>query len=227
VVFDKGLSHDFKTMVLSAAFLVTTSITEGFGFSFLEPWIFGKLLWGRKLPEICRDFEMNGVQLTHLYSGLFVPLEWIDFRRFKKKWITCVLNASERFNFNIDQVRIRTAFDAITKDGTIDFGLLDESSQKKVILQLVSPKNNREKLIRLNPFLSDPGTIPDKNALISENQAVIRQHYNPALYRQRLGEVYHRVNSTAVEHRIDRTVLISEFFNLEKFSLLKWGTYGG
>jgi hypothetical protein len=226
VVFDRGQSHDFKTMVLSAASLVTTSITEGFGFSFLEPWVFGKLLWGRKLPEICRDFEMNGIQLKHLYAGLFVPLEWIDFRRFKKKWTTCVLNASALFNFNIDQARIRNAFDAITKDGTVDFGLLDESSQKKVILQLVSSINNREELIRRNAFLLDPGTITDQNALISENQAVIRQHYNPTLYRQRLGEIYHRVGSTAVEHRIDKTVLISEFFNLEKFSLLKWSAYG-
>jgi hypothetical protein len=227
VVFDKGLSHDFRTMVLSAASLVTTSITEGFGFSFLEPWIFGKFLWGRKLPEICRDFEMNGVQLKHLYAGLFVPLEWIDFLRFKNKWVTCVLNASTLFNFNIDQTRIRNAFDAISQDGTIDYGLLDEFSQKKVILQLAHYRKNREKLIRLNPFLSDPGKIAGKNALISENQAVIRQRYNPTLYRQRLGKVYHRVGSTAVKHRIDKTVLISEFFNLEKFSLLKWSAYGG
>ena len=40
----------------SAHRLVTTSVAEGFGLAFLEPWLFGKGLLGRNLPEITVDF---------------------------------------------------------------------------------------------------------------------------------------------------------------------------
>ena len=60
VQFEAGRHHDFSDIISSAAFLITTSITEGFGFSFLEPWTTGKCLWGRKLKEICIGFEEKG-----------------------------------------------------------------------------------------------------------------------------------------------------------------------
>lgn len=225
VEFDKGLNQDFETMVLSADSLITTSITEGFGFSFLESWIFGKLLWGRRLPGICRGFEIKGIRLKHLYSKLWVPVDWIGLKRFQKKWKTSVLNASELFNFTIDSAAIRKAFDSITKGGTIDFGLLDESSQKSVITKLVSGKKNSEKLKQMNPCLSNPGTVSDKNGLIRDNQIAILRSYNQTIYRQRLREIYHKVKNTVVEHRIDKNALVSAFFKLEEFSLLKWSDY--
>ncbi|NIV99206.1 glycosyltransferase family 1 protein, partial [Candidatus Saccharibacteria bacterium] len=61
VEFDRGLNHPYEAIVASARYLLTTSIMEGFGFSFLEPWLFDKLVWGRKLTDICADFEVNGV----------------------------------------------------------------------------------------------------------------------------------------------------------------------
>ena len=54
VGFDQGLNKEFEDLVLSAESLITTSISEGVGFSFLEPWLFGKLLWVRRLSDICR-----------------------------------------------------------------------------------------------------------------------------------------------------------------------------
>ncbi len=66
IIFEAGLTHEFSDLVLAANFLITTSITEGFGFSFLEPWTAEKFLWGRRLPQICQDFEKNGVRLDHL-----------------------------------------------------------------------------------------------------------------------------------------------------------------
>jgi len=43
VEFEAGLKKDFSELVLSAKFIITTSITEGFGFSFLEPWTAKKI----------------------------------------------------------------------------------------------------------------------------------------------------------------------------------------
>ena len=225
IEFDKGLTHDFGAMILSADFLITTSITEGFGFSYLEPWILVKLLWGRKLPAICRDFEMNGIRLNHLYTKLCVPVEWIGLRRFYEKWSQCVSRVSRCFNIAITNALIRNAFDSITQQGIIDFGVLDEVSQKRVLVSLMNSRKNSEKLIQLNPFLNNPGSVTDQSELIRYNQEAIFQHYNLKAYGDRLREIYRKVSNLKVKHRIDKTVLKSEFFNLEDFSLLKWSEY--
>ena len=225
VEFEKGLAHDFEDLVLSAEFLITTSITEGFGFSFLEPWLFGKLLWGRKLPEICRDFEMNGIQLEHLYTGLYIPADWIELHRFHQRWTACVRNACNLFNFPIIKALIRNAFSAVTKDGVIDFGILDETFQKKVILRLISGRKDVEKLIQINSFLSCPGKVSDKTELIKTNKRVVQESYNPTIYQQKMLDLYYKVSTTTVKQRIDKTALAAAFLNLEQFSLLKWGEY--
>ncbi len=223
--FDKGLHCDFETLVLSADFLITTSITEGFGFSFLEPWLFKKLLWGRSLPDICRDFTKNGIRLDHLYNALFIPLDWINLRRFKRRWTACVLNASTLFNLSTDMTLALNAFDMITKNGVIDFGLLDETAQKEVIVRLISSKKASEKLIQINPFLANPGMVSDKSERINTNKRVIEKCYNPALTRQRMLRLYETVVTTPVKQSIEKTALATAFLDLEKFSLLKWSDY--
>ena len=225
VAFDRGLKNDFETNVMSAEALITTSITEGFGFSFLEPWLFGKLLWGRKLPDVCKDFETKGIQLQHLYDKLFVPVDWIDLRQYRQNWTHCVLKACERLDFPLDHVFIRNAFDANTKDGVIDFGLLDEGSQKRVISKLVTAEKITEMLVQLNPFLAKPGEVSDRNRLIRDNREAVERNYNQKQYGQKLREVYDLVGKTEIKQRIDKNVLVTAFLNLEEFSLLKWSDY--
>lgn len=225
VAFDQGLNHDFESLVLSAGLLISTSITEGFGFSFLEPWLFGKLLWGRRLSHVCGDFERNGIRLGHLYAALQVPVDWIGLGQFREKWHDCVARACGRFNFSIEPARLRNAFDSITADGRIDFGLLDESSQTKVILRLLSPGRDSARLIQINSFLAAPGAVSDKNQLIAGNRQAVLNHYSPDSYRDKLLTVYRKVSTTAVHQQIDKTALIEAFLSLEQFSLLKWGDY--
>ncbi|MEJ2164110.1 MAG: hypothetical protein P8X90_01180 [Desulfobacterales bacterium] len=225
VEFDRGLYHEFEDLVLSSEFLITTSITEGFGFSFLEPWLFGKLLWGRKIADICRYFEMNGIHLEHLYSGLYVPVDWINVFQFRGKWSACLANTCRLFNFSMEQARLNRAFEYITADGKIDFGMLDESSQKQAVSRLLSGSRGMRKLIQHNPFLSRPGVVANPEALIAVNRAAIMCRYNPEDYRTKLMKTYHQVSTTPVRHRIDRGLLVSSFLKPEAFSLLKWGGY--
>ena len=225
VAFDRGLNRNFERLVLSAESLISTSINEGFGFSFLEPWLFGKLLWGRRLEDVCRDFESNGVCLQHLYHSLNVPVDWINFRRFRDRWFNCALNAGKRFNFNLTDSCLRDAFDRITADGVIDFGLLDESAQKTVINQLKSGNKNSHRLRQINPFLEKPGAVKDKSRLIAENRQAVLDVYNPERYRQKLLSIYRKIITTAVNQQIDKSVLVSSFLSPNNFSLLKWGSY--
>jgi hypothetical protein len=223
--FEIGLKHDFYTLVLSAQFLITTSITEGFGFSFLEPWLFKKLLWGRSLPDICRDFTDQGIQLDHLYAGLHVPVDWIGWQGFIQRWTASVKNACRLFNLPTYQILAPETFESITKDDLIDFGILDEAAQKEVIIRLITSKFDAEKLIRINPFLSDPGRVSNRNERIKANRQIIQGCFNATVYRQKIQDLYHKVAANPVQQKIDKTVLASAFLNLQRFSLLKWGDY--
>ena len=227
VQFDQGLKHDFKSLVLAADSLLSTSITEGFGFSFLEPWLFGKLLWGRKLADICQGFESKGVQLGHLYTALKVPVDWIDLERLQNRWSACVTNVCQLFNFSLGTDRLDRAFDVIISNGTIDFGLLDESFQKAIILRLISSAKNAARMVQLNPFLAAPGIVADPDELIALNRRAVLRKFDPIIYREKLMDIYAKVSTTPVRQKIDKSVLVSSFLNLEKFSLLKWCDYCG
>ncbi len=225
VVFEAGLTNKFSTLVRSARFLITTSITEGFGFSFLEPWTAQKVLWGRRLPDICYDFDKKGIYLDHLYSRLLVPIKWIGKKMFYEKWKSCILESCARFNYDIDEGCIEKSFETITENENIDFGLLDETFQKQIISRVLSSKKDADRLIRRNPYLSNPGYVLNKEGLIQNNEKAVLNNYNKNIYKKKLLEIYARVVKDSVCHSIDKTLLLSEFFNLKQFSLLKWSEY--
>lgn len=225
VVFEAGLKYDFEKLVLTARFLITTSITEGFGFSFLEPWTAKKILYGRKLPDICYDFEQNGIKLDHLYTKLLVPVKWIDKKDLYERWRASVLKAWSLFNYKIDNKNIEKGFSAITKNNNIDFGLLNESFQKQIIACILSDKKNANMLRSLNPYLSHIGEIKNQDALIQNNMKAVLSNYNNTVYKKKLFEIYSKVCKNPVRQRIDKKILLAEFLNLHKFSLLKWGDY--
>ena len=225
VIFEAGLSHDFSELVHSAKFLITTSITEGFGFSFLEPWTAKKILWGRKLPEICHDFEKNGVRLDHLYTRLTIPVEWLGKEKLFKTWQAGIRKACSLFGIRVDKTTIRTAFEKITANESVDFGLLDEAFQKRVISNALSDTSHRDRLISHNPFLMHPGKVSDKETLIQHNMNAVLSHYNKTAYRKKLIDIYSKVIKDTVCHKIDKKRVLSKFLSLEDFSLLKWSNY--
>ncbi len=225
VEFESGLKNDFSKLVLSSRFLITTSISEGFGFSFIEPWCAKKVIWGRKLPDICRDFENNGISLGHLYSELFIPVEWIGKDNYYQKWKGCILRNCKLLNYNIDESSIDKIFYQVIKNDKIDFGLLDESFQKNIISHIMSSKNKIKELIRLNPYLASVGIVPDKQKLIKINMKAVFSNYSEDIYKEKLIEIYKKVSNNSVSHSIDKKILLSCFLDPLHFSLLKWCEY--
>ncbi len=116
-------------------------------------------MWGRKLSDICTDFEANGVCFDHMYTALNVPVDWLELDHFYKKWNRTVQNTGKLFDLVIDNDRIQNTFASLTADGTIDFGLLDEEFQKQVIGRLLTHNAHAhvDKLLSLNPSLAGIG----------------------------------------------------------------------
>jgi glycosyltransferase involved in cell wall biosynthesis len=226
VEFDRGLQHPYESIIASARYLLTTSITEGFGFSFLEPWLFGKWVWGRKLADICADFEANGVCLDHMYSTLNVPVDWFELEDFYQKWKRSIEAAARRFDVVIDSKRIQNTFASLTADGFIDFGLLNEKSQNQVVARLLTHKAHAAQLLSLNPFLAAIGRTDDQRDLIETNRSAVTRNYSMAKYRQKLLGIYRQVGRAPVRQKIDKKILLANFLDLTQHSLLKWGDYG-
>jgi hypothetical protein len=222
VKFDAGLDKEFHRLVQAAKFLITTSITEGFGFSFLEPWLHDKLLWGRNLSSITSDFVKKGLQLNHLYDQILVPIDWIDRAAFFDRWQACVRHTSDVFQYPIEQNRITQAFARITANGLIDFGLLSENFQREIIQHVMDADENAEILQQINSSLRQAGRIAHSDRLIKTNKTAIMANYGERSYRRRLMQIYECVVRQPVEQRIDKSILLSEFLKLRQFSLLKW-----
>lgn len=225
VNFNAGLKNDFEKLVSASKFLITTSITEGFGFTFLEPWTANKFLWGRRLDGICDGFEKNGVNLDHLYSNILVPLKWIERDIFYKRWKGCWMKNCTAFKFDEGKKNTERFFNKIIIDDHIDFGLLDEQFQKKVILKVISEKKSADELTAKNPHILPPADLSDKTELIKNNMEAVKKKYNQTIYKKRLLEIYLKVVKTPVIQSIDKNILASCFLNPKQFSLLKWCDY--
>jgi len=75
---DKIKKYGIGDIYSIADVVITTSILEGFGFVYIEPWIVGKAVIGRNIPFVTPDFQAVGMKLGHLYTALIV--EGRDFK---------------------------------------------------------------------------------------------------------------------------------------------------
>lgn len=62
--------YDLKDLFGISDIVMTTSMLEGFGYCFLEPFLAEKPLIGRSLDSVVMDMERNGVNLSNLYPRL-------------------------------------------------------------------------------------------------------------------------------------------------------------
>jgi hypothetical protein len=77
-----------------ADLIITTSVLEGFGFAYLEPWLLDRVVIGRSIPFIMPDFQVKGMKLGHLYTVLMVDEQ--DFKDIGKEKPTAEQALQER-----------------------------------------------------------------------------------------------------------------------------------
>lgn len=182
VEFDAGRKHAFSELIQNAEALITTSIQEGFGLAFLEPWLEGKMLIGRKLPEITTDFEEAGLNLSSLYDTLPVPLAWAGEELFYDSLERLMKETCESYGKAFSNQLLEEAEAALVTDGKVDFGLLNEALQRNVIRHLIARPEDRK---FLPPFIHAPDI-----AVIENNRQVALDQYSPDAYGERLLSMY-------------------------------------
>lgn len=128
-----GQSASYRSWQESATHLVTTSIAEGFGLTFLEPIALGKPLFGRDLPEITRDFQEHGISPGHLYSSIPIPLQWLDEEALRNLLEDELAASYGQFGETFEEGYLAQAWEKLTAGGSVDFGELPEMIQEVVI----------------------------------------------------------------------------------------------
>jgi glycosyltransferase involved in cell wall biosynthesis len=79
VIFEAGKAIDFHDLMPAVDFCITTSVMEGFGLVFMEPWLAGVPVIGRNIEYCTADLKRNGIQFPLLYDRFIVT-----FKREKK-----------------------------------------------------------------------------------------------------------------------------------------------
>lgn len=209
---------DFRGLLASAHALVTTSVGEGFGLAFLEPWLSGRPLAGRDLPEITRDFRANGIRLDGLYQRLLVPLDWIDAERLRAAFAQSLAANATAYGRPLGTDALEQAWRSAVDDAHIDLGRLDEAAQEAVIRHLCENPSARKEL---SPSTLIAATDP---RLIAANDAAIRAEYNLSDFGRRLVSMYAGIIDAVPTVRFDRAhgdTLLDRFLAPERLTLLR------
>ncbi|MFT6239250.1 MAG: hypothetical protein ACJAQT_001328 [Akkermansiaceae bacterium] len=157
--------QSFKAWLERSSHLVTTSISEGFGLTFLDPAFLKKPLIGRDLPEITRDFVPYGT----LYRSIPVPLSHlVGLESQYREQITLTMSAYGR---DLDEPQLDRAWSQFNSQDEVDFGNLPEALQRDVIQKVHLP----DLKIWLENALNQPATEIDTTPWSLETYAATLQ----------------------------------------------------
>ena len=219
IAFELGMSYrgDFLHLLQSAHALVSTSITEGFGLAFLEPWLVGRPLAGRNLPEITGDFTDLDVDLGGLYERLPVPLTWIDETRLAARIAAGLGRSLEAYGRSVTQAHRERAWNALVRDGAVDLGRLDEPMQEAALRRVAASREARAELVLSQLPLNCSAERIDRN------RAAIATQLNLTRYGDRLLELYRQLaeSNPSAPSAASGDALLDAFLAPERLFLLK------
>jgi hypothetical protein len=225
-VFETGMAGglSFVENLSASDLILTTSLAEGFGMAFAEPWLAGRMLVGRDLPEITSDFTSAGMKLNHLHTSLYVPQSRSDRDEFRKFMEVAYLDILKQYRRAPKSGGILS--DQIARMSTndkIDFGRLNATFQRRVIRSLVENKIRINVLDEFNPqvrSIIDNGG-DGATSLIRHNAKIVGTAFSLSAMGQALYSLYMQILSStpadsAVEP-LDGSVILDGFLDIKRF----------
>ncbi len=219
VEFELGSRRNisFQELAVAADQWITTSIAEGFGLAFLEPWTFGRPIVGRNLPAITGDFAAAGMDFSHLYDQLKIPLAWLNATAVREELTIAMRQVYERYSLIPEPSAAERAFASMTDGEFIDFGRLSEIQQERVIEKArQSPSAIQE--IHPNRLASALSA-----AIIRRNRETVRRQFSLETYGEKLIACYQDLAETTPSRIdwVDPRKILEQFLNPSRFCLLR------
>ncbi|MDH4318754.1 MAG: hypothetical protein OEV64_10220 [Desulfobulbaceae bacterium] len=208
----------FIGLMRRARGLVTTSIAEGFGLAFLEPWLMGKVVCGRDLPEITEEFRQEGIRLSHLYRRVEVPVSWLGRKRILEKAVRGLRDNLSSYGRQPSVSDFERMEKSWLQNERVDFGCLDEELQVEVIRRVCSmPEESKQ----LQPTsLVHPAEFSED---VKVNRSVLAARYGIRAYHNNLLSIYKKV-ADSPESKLSclkGEVLLDFFLEPERLKLLR------
>lgn len=209
----KGIT--FTQLMQAADTILTTSIAEGFGLAFLEPWLFDKPLCGRDLPEITGDFRNIGIDLKHLYPRLDIPLRAVGSAALRQALETALPNYYAAYGCKVPDKAVQQAWQAIVSDERVDFGGLSEPLQESALRNLAGSPSALGN-ITPQPPQPDPGVIRSNHKCITDN-------FNATRYGDNLSVLYQKLAGHAIGRigHLAEGAVLEQFLSPARFRLLR------
>jgi glycosyltransferase involved in cell wall biosynthesis len=208
--------NTFDGLVGSSTAMVTTSVAEGFGLAFLEPWLFRKSLRGRNLPEITADFTANGIALPGLYDTLPISTRLLDQDGLRKRYSAELESVFAAYDEKLAKAQLESAWEAFAGTGEVDFGRLDEAAQAEVLENLGTGAglDGLPPASRLDLSEEDP---------IEANVEQIEHAYGLAPYGEALSAIYNNLLDAepVPVQALPHGAVLSGFLDTERFNLLR------
>ena len=215
-ISEEKRSISFGEWIAKAHRIVTTSIIEGFGLAFLEPWLWGKILIGRNLPEITTDFVKTGINLEHLYHRTEVPLELLPPNQLEKELKKGLMSYYKAYGKTLPPEAFSLAYTSIVRGDWMDFGRLNEGMQQILIRKIAHSSELCHSLKQ--QLLHDP-----RESVLAHNRTQITHSFSLPSYKKRLLAIYeHLANSpqSPLEEMSDPDAVLTQFMNPSRFHLL-------
>lgn len=213
-------STAFEEYLASAWMVLTTSIAEGFGMTFLEPWLAGRPVVGRDIPAITQDFKKNGIALPNLYPALRVPVHWLPRHELESRLHATYADFLSRYRRTATSSLLEALQQTYFADDRVDFGRLDEQGQRQVIERILARPSE---IHRVEPA----ALIRDLHAAhraLKTNADLIHRHYGREAYRNRLVSAYKAVaqaRATSVEGCLKIQQLLDFFLSPAAFWMIR------
>jgi hypothetical protein len=185
----------FAENLAACDYVVSSSVAEGFGMAFMEPWLSNRGVIARRLPTVTSDFESLGVQLPQLYDEIPVvgKPDWI--REQYRELIT----STEQAWAPVPEA-FRPDFSSVDADtDSIDFAKLTPKRQMEVLERLSSDPGYETELRARSTDLVGWLNSSVEAELVDSNRDTIRGEFSPKRLGRQLESIYVQLASTSLD----------------------------
>ncbi len=222
--FEAGLGAALPELYDGSFCAVTTSVKEGFGYSYLDPLVRGLPVVGRAIPHIIGDFRAKGLRFDRLYEGIAIPRTALPGAILRESVAARIAAIDTAYApaFGRDVRRFEAVLENLRSrfDGEfIDFGALDQKLQAALVSRLAAEPGFAAEIAALNPFLKGLFlTAPEPEEARKRRDAVV-EGYSDEEYGKLLFDAYRSAAAGGATGRIDKTRFLESYLEASSFFL--------
>ncbi len=191
IKYNIGQLISFENLMQIANKVITTSVCEGFGMIFLEPWQYNLNLFGRDLPEITIDIKKKGFKQLSLYKHFWIPnQDPIEASTLKNEYQKLYTKIYNDFSLPIPTNLDKVIKNSKCKGSYLDFANLSIEMQMKIIEKTIASKPYELAISKKNNKILKE-TLNFKSN--EDNKKIITQFYSSTYYLNQLTQIYKKI----------------------------------